>query len=329
MTAREVVPGGLSAPASGTPPRARGSVRRTTSVDMLRPDVLTGLRRFVARARDVATDVDGAAGLSDTVEVVAVINGDHELVELHSSRHHDGLTPLLGRKVGAGFRAAVDAAMPDEQESRSLLHLLLDDLPVAALISAYADMYLDAPMPHLLGEKVDVCSGWRADGLMMTSIRERGKMPIPIGPPAPVLDTDDPYAWHALDRLPLFGMRRRRRLDLRGGEPLEADAMFRDTYVQADGTETVLHEYGLWAALDPLTLRIKALEATPRVLPWDECPMAAASASRLVGAPVADVRQRVRQSFSGTSTCTHLNDLLRSLESLVALREIQLSARDH
>jgi hypothetical protein len=105
--------------------------------------------------------------------------------------------------------------------------------------------------------------------------------------------------------------------------------MFRDTYVQADGTETVLHEYGLWAALDPLTLRIKALEATPRVLPWDECPMAAASASRLIGAPVADVRQLVRQSFSGTSTCTHLNDLLRSLESLVALREIQLSARDH
>jgi hypothetical protein len=34
---------------------------------------------------------------------------------------------------------------------------------------------------------------------------------------------------------------------------------------------------------------------------------------------VADLRRRVRQEFTGVSTCTHLNDLLRSLADVGAL----------
>ena len=59
--------------------------------------------------------------------------------------------------------------------------------------------------------------------------------------------------------------------------------------------------------------RIVACVATPRVLPWAECPQAAASAGRLVGQRVADLRALVRDDLVGTSTCTHLNDLLSSL----------------
>jgi hypothetical protein len=49
------------------------------------------------------------------------------------------------------------------------------------------------------------------------------------------------------------------------------------------------------------------------VLPWVECPGALASADRLTDMPVAELRDHVRREFKGTSTCTHLNDTLRSL----------------
>jgi hypothetical protein len=56
--------------------------------------------------------------------------------------------------------------------------------------------------------------------------------------------------------------------------------------------------------------------ATPRVLPWIECPGAATTAGRLVGRPVAGLRGLVRDELVGTSTCTHLNDLLASLSQV-------------
>ena len=58
---------------------------------------------------------------------------------------------------------------------------------------------------------------------------------------------------------------------------------------------------------------------TPRVLPYVECPSAAASAARLAGQDLDALRERVRADFVGTTTCTHLNDLLRSLEDVRAL----------
>ena len=56
-------------------------------------------------------------------------------------------------------------------------------------------------------------------------------------------------------------------------------------------------------------------------LPWPECPAAAASASRLGGQPVANLRDVVRQEFTGITTCTHLNDLLRSLADVATLAD--------
>jgi hypothetical protein len=59
--------------------------------------------------------------------------------------------------------------------------------------------------------------------------------------------------------------------------------------------------------------------ATPRVLPWQECPGAVASAGRITGMTLQELHFRVRQELSGTSTCTHLNDLLRSIADAEAL----------
>jgi hypothetical protein len=58
------------------------------------------------------------------------------------------------------------------------------------------------------------------------------------------------------------------------------------------------------------------------VLPYPECPWAAASAQRLEGVNVADLPTVVKQEFAGTSTCTHLNDLLRSLRDVHRLSRL-------
>ena len=70
--------------------------------------------------------------------------------------------------------------------------------------------------------------------------------------------------------------------------------MFRDSHFDDDGAESVVHEYALHATIDPATLVITAAEATPRVLPYVECPAAAASTAPARGLALDDVRDRVR-----------------------------------
>jgi len=148
-----------------------------------------------------------------------------------------------------------------------------------------------------------------------------GLPPVVTGPPAPDLDEiDDPWAWHAFPGpLPLRAMRRRRRIDVMPGDVTpggaatwSVDAHFRDSYVDEEG-ETVVHEYTLVALVDAETAVVRHATATPRVLPWFECPEAAASAGRLAGRSLASLRAGVRAEFLGASTCTHLNDMLRAL----------------
>ena len=93
-------------------------------------------------------------------------------------------------------------------------------------------------------------------------------------------------------------------------------------------TNVVLHAgqsapaYTVAATVDTSRGVLVSCSATPRVLPWVECPAAALSASRLAGLPVSGLRRHVRDTFLGTSTCTHLNDTLRSLEDIPALLEL-------
>jgi len=259
------------------------------------------------------------------------------------------LSSLLGRVVGSGFRAAVDAVFGKVEDVGGPLHLLLDDLPAAALISGYAHLYsgkMQIESKHLKGGllRADICSGWRNDGTMLVTLRERGQLPVPIGPPTTKLEPpDDPFSWHSIGPLSPGAMRRRRLVELAhsGGsaksqdpgekagtkgrefsepsESLEIYAMFRDTHVNDEGIESILHEYSLQANLDPLTSVISGCIATPHVLPWQECPAAAASASRLDGKRLDDIRSFVARDMRGTFTCTHLNDLLRSLSRVEGL----------
>jgi hypothetical protein len=95
--------------------------------------------------------------------------------------------------------------------------------------------------------------------------------------------------------------------------------MFRDSHVDDAGLETVVHEYAVSASVDPDGFVVRAISARPHVLPWMECPSAALSAQRLVGQQVQGLRDQIRTSFLGVETCTHLNDLLRTLTDVPAL----------
>ncbi len=158
---------------------------------------------------------------------------------------------------------------------------------------------------------------------MMTSVRAGRGVPVTIGPSAPPVEHDadiDPDGWHVIGPLGPGMMRRRRLVDVTvTPDAWDVVAMFRDTHADGDGGETVLHEYQVTASIDPRTRVFISCRAVPCVLPWVECPMAAASADRLCGQPVDDVRMIVRHHFQGVSTCTHLNDLLRSLGDVGAL----------
>jgi hypothetical protein len=277
---------------------------------------------LAGRAQDVLTRRDGTGSVVAPAELTATLDPARKLQALHADPDGDLAAVLVGAPVASGFRRLVDAAVPGHRQAQSPLYLLLDDLPVAALISGYAELYF---RPDLVGDRpsghprADVCSGWRADGTMMNAIRDEGRIPVPIGPAAPPLGREgDDLSWHRLEPLPAGAMRRHRRLDVYRDGPLRVDAMFRDTHVDPDGVETVLHEYSIDATVDD-GLRITSIEATPRVLPWTECPWAAPSATRLCGEPVPGLRRLVRNNFHGVETCTHLNDMLRSLADIAPL----------
>ncbi len=309
----------MAAPADAAIPRRVPSVRRTSHLDTRRGAARTELS---GSARDLLT-TDSGATVTASAAIEAAVDGDGRLCSLLTTPHRT--TDLVGRPVGRGFRDAVRAAVPEDVGASTPLALLLDDLPVAALISGYALLYSgEAAVDGSSGSlKADICSGWRSDGTMMVSIADGRGVPLSIGPVAPDLADEhqrEPLAWHDMAPLPPGSMRRRRLVDVHPtADEWHVTAMFRDTHRDADGLETVLHEYALTATVDPATGLLTACAAVPRVLPWVECPVAAASAGDLVGRDVGAVRSIVRNELRGTSTCTHLNDLLRSLGDVPVL----------
>lgn len=282
--------------------------------------------RLTGAARDLVTTGPAPGAVAGAATVTADLDTSHQLLSLATTPNDERTAGLVGRLVGRGFRAAVDETFPTGDDAASPLYLLLDDLPVAALISGYTFLYSGEVGRHAGGAsliKADICSGWRSDGEMVVSLQTKGTLPVPIGPsPTDLTPLDDRDAWHEIAPLPAGAMRRQRLVDLTRAVPLEVFAMFRDTHVDREGLETVLHEYTVTATVDPAALTLDDCVATPRVLPWAECPAAADSAQRLNGHHVDELRDLVRAEFRGTTTCTHLNDLFRSLADLGPLARL-------
>ncbi len=100
---------------------------------------------------------------------------------------------------------------------------------------------------------------------------------------------------------------------------IEVDAHFRDSYWTDRGVEMALHEYTLGCRVDPTALTVVAIEAHPHVLPFPECPAAAARVNMLVGLEVGTFRSEVQETLRELDCCTHLNDMARGLAEVPAL----------
>ncbi len=316
---------GPQRPVRTWPPLVAGALRRTSTIDthpagIGRSDVDLRARDVACRgSNDVLGEVRVRAHLVDRViENICAETGDVPLQR------------LVGSRVGPGFRSTVGKALPGEVQKASLLHLLLDDWVGAALVSGYSVQHAAITLgieeklpPGVADNMAGICAGFAADASLVPYAKRNNTIPSVHGPVAPPLDDVD---MHTVEPLRAHGMRRFRRLDLlpvdRGSA--DFDAHFRDSHVDGDGIETIVHEYTVAGSVDTATRTITAVTANVAVLPWQECPGAIGSAARVRGMTLSELRGRIRGEFIGTSTCTHLNDTLRAIGDLDALFDLRL-----
>jgi hypothetical protein len=317
---------GPQRPVEAWPPLVDGVLRRTSTIDT-HPGG-TGNSDVDLRARDVVAREPDTVGMLGQIRVHAYLT--ERVIDDIASTPHDGRLPqLLRSRVGPGFRSTVGKLLPDEGQRASLLHLLLDDWVGAALVSGYGvqhaaiNLGIEEKLPPGTTDRMaGICAGFAENASLVGYARRNGTIPSVRGPVAPPLGVD---GLHTVEPLRPHGMRRLRRLDL---HPVDAgsadfDAHFRDSHVDGDGVETIVHEYTVVGSVDASTRTITSVTADVRVLPWQECPGAIGSASRIQGMTLSELRGRIRGEFVGTSTCTHLNDTLRAIGDLDALLDLR------
>ena len=289
-------------------------ITRVASVDITWPDGPFAPMVLTGRGRD---DVDGVVATASMRAVVDFARGKTITALTVDPDPDDVAAALLGQRASLRVRDLLDP------RDGSLRTVLLDDVAGATLISGYAltlsdgigasrarnaSAAADGTSTEPFKLPLDVCAGW-ATGSAMPIALATGEPVLTVGRAAP--HDDD------LEALPPLSMRRRRRLQAdRDGDVLHVTSMFRDTYTDADGAETVVHEYDLVASIDLRTRTVTAIDATPGQLPGPDCPRAAGSAARVVGRSLDDVRAFVRAELVGVTTCTHLNDALRAVGDL-------------
>ncbi|HTT86506.1 MAG TPA: DUF2889 domain-containing protein [Acidimicrobiales bacterium] len=325
----EGTPAYLRNPLPTVPARRAGGRRRTMSIDIGPSRGYRSSLDMTGMARDIRTGEAGPDGVTVLADasVVAGFDLGRQLVSLETAPPAPWAQALVGARAGGGFRRHLDAVVPAE-EAGSLLRQVLDDMPAAALISGYAWLRFARREGHdpatlmpadILGRMTDLCSGWRAGGVAVTSIETDHGMPIQDCPPAPADDGADPWAWHPMAPLDRDWMRRRRCLDVAvdAAGRFSIWAMFRDTVGEAPGAELVLHEYAVTASGSGSV--VESVTAEPRVLPFPECPGAADAVGDLVGCELAGLSASVPEILTGIRSCTHLNDLLRALGGVAGL----------
>lgn len=323
------------------PPR---SARRSLSLDVTSGD---GGARLVAVGRDVAVARGGVAVVTGETRLEIEYAADEALTITSLHATSDGrissadaaLNELVGQRGRLGFRFAA-ATLLDRvgHPERSLLRSILHDAPIAVALRVAAappeEPYV-ATAPHR--PPTDLCAGYRAGGVLEAWTAVRGPRRLGVGPPAePIVSEIDPGAFpDAGPRVPGV-MSRRRRVDVQIGDDGSAAfvSMFRDAVLERGdpvGVETVVHEYVVTGRVASDGDTIESCVARPIVLPAPDCPAAAASAGRLVGARASDAQRQVREEFTGTSTCTHLNDALwmvGAVPELVRQAQLERPAED-
>jgi hypothetical protein len=317
-------------PVACTPGLAGVALRRTTTTDILRPEGLRGPALVRACGRDLLVVPTVHVAGTASIEVRTEAGHGASITGLEASPWHDALGALVGHGASIGFRARLPEALRDEPTG-SLLWRLFTEVPNLFVIGGFALQYERVPLGIAAGHlrtQTGLCAGFRAGGTMMRGLETTQMVPYTQGPVAPaIVPPGEPLGWHDEPVLPAHGVRRRRRIDLHHGGA-GAQVWFRDSYQPPDDHEMVIHEYTLDLSLAGAPVVVAGMEVTPHVLPWTECPDAAASARRMIGEEVAAVAARGRRELHGETTCTHLNAAVGSIADLDAMLSVLSTARD-
>jgi hypothetical protein len=280
------------------------------------------------RARDLLTPTEGAPRVLSAADLSAVAGRERDIQSIEGDPPVAGLQRLVGVRAGSGLRGAIARELPEEVEGGTPLSLLLDDLGGATLIAGYTYFRWAEVFPEMRRRIENgpqrvmqgTCSGFRPGSIALRVDGTLSHVRQNTARTASLVDPSDPIGWHELHEHPLIGMRRARRIDIWANEGLiEIDAWFRDSVWVPEGHEEAIHEYQMLGQADRSTGELLSVEATPRVLPYAECPGAAPNASRMAGTNLHAMRTEVLERLRATDCCTHLNDGLRSLAEVPVL----------
>jgi hypothetical protein len=325
---RDALPAPPRCSAGPAPLRVAGSVRRTSSIDIFWPDGRAGNMCLVGRARDIVTPPSGVSSMTCAEDWFdAVLKPDRSIVTIQSERAQPALSGLIGQRGGGGLRHVLEEVVPEERRNATPLYLILDDISGASLVAGWAwsqwnPNWLAAGRAALKGFDLEkafrsregICTGFAPGSSGLDPATNRSGTPT-----TDLRHPEDPEGWHAFTVQSGVGFQRARRIDLWQDEVLIIDSAFQDSATTPQGGRAVVHEYRLRATADPGSLRLLSVEAEPRVLPFAECPGAAANVSRLLDTPLPQLREKVLTELRGTAGCTHLNDALRALADVAAL----------
>ena len=288
--------------------------------------------RFDARARDLVTPRSAPAVVAAEDWYVARVQADRTIAAIEAGPDRPNVGRLAGERGGGKLRAVLTEVVPEERDGATPLYLILDDFSGVSLIAGWAwsqwdpgwlaqmrARMEDPAMAQAFKKRENVCIG-HAPGASAFDLDKRAGEPIAATPAPDLRHPQDPEGWHRFTRQEHAGMRRARRVDVwRDGGLIHIDSAFQDSGSAADGGRTALHEYSLAATADPTSLEVLSIEATPRVLPFVECPSATLNLPRLIGTPLPQMREKVLAELPGVAGCTHLNDALRALAEAPAL----------
>jgi hypothetical protein len=284
---------------------------------------------LVGRARDIVTPRAGGSPIvcaEDRFD--ASLKPDRTIDVIEAEPARPALSRLVGGRGGGGLRQLLEEVAPEERRNATPLYLILDDISGASLVAGWAwsqwnPDWLTAAGAAMKGFDLEkafrsregICVGFAPGSSGLDPAIDRS------GTPAPDLrHPEDPRGWHVFtDQNGNVGFRRARRIDVRLDEVIIIDSAFQDSATTPDGGRAVVHEYSLRATVDPGSLRMLSIAAEPRVLPFTECPSAAANLTRLLDTPLPELREKVLAELRGTNGCTHLNDALRALADVPLL----------
>jgi hypothetical protein len=286
---------------------------------------------MIGRARDLLTPLDdGKPEELATGGFRIMASPLREILSIEITPDHPRAQELVGVRAGGASRRELARILADLRGTPTFQ--LLDDFAGASLVAGWiwsrwtndwmtrATRVTGQSTAGRNGQMTDICTGFAAGGSSFSADGTPDNLNQSSAEVGPLEHPDDALGWHAMPFQQGPRKRRSRRIDFwREGDLLKVDAGFQDSGSNPDGGRTAIHEYRVYAEIIEATGDLAALQVQPLILPYRECPGASVKASRMIGHKVADFRDDVLDTLSGTMGCTHLNDVLRGLADVPRL----------